>query len=302
MNRPAIERQIFIVGVPRSGTTLVQSLLAAHSGMTSFTESHFFDRYFLHLPVLSSPILTRNPAPRVQEFLAENGEKPGEAALWFGRMNRWAQGMRPLLPLQTRPVARQLLRVLDELAQSRGTANWIEKTPRHLHFIPFLEKVGSDASRPHFVHIVRDGMEVVASLLEASQGWERPYDLDTCIQRWNSDVALSLSRLTSPHDHFVFYEELTSRPEPILRQLLGELGLEWEPEILDSYGRTIDRLVTSAEPWKADFDRPIHRSATSGRVLNTAQRNRIRQTLHHDLYRRLSAGVVQRKGVLGGSD
>ena len=41
-----IERRIFIVGVPRSGTTLLQSLLAAHSELTSFTESHFFSRYF----------------------------------------------------------------------------------------------------------------------------------------------------------------------------------------------------------------------------------------------------------------
>ncbi len=41
-----IEGRIFVVGAPRSGTTLVQSLIASHSQVTSFTESHFFSRHF----------------------------------------------------------------------------------------------------------------------------------------------------------------------------------------------------------------------------------------------------------------
>ena len=42
-----IESRILVVGVPRSGTTLVQSLLAAHSQVASWTESHLFARHFL---------------------------------------------------------------------------------------------------------------------------------------------------------------------------------------------------------------------------------------------------------------
>ena len=53
MTHSAIERRIFIVGVPRSGTTLVQSLLASHTAMTSFTESHFFRKNFSIVPLLS---------------------------------------------------------------------------------------------------------------------------------------------------------------------------------------------------------------------------------------------------------
>ena len=80
MTRPTIDRRVFVVGVPRSGTTLVQSLLAAHSTMTSFTESHFFDRHFTRLPPSSLSILSRNPAPRLHEFLLENCEAPPDAA------------------------------------------------------------------------------------------------------------------------------------------------------------------------------------------------------------------------------
>ena len=296
MSKPSIERRIFIVGVPRSGTTLVQSLLGAHTAVTSFTESHFFARYFTRLPVPSGALLTRNPAPRVEEFLLENDAAPGDAGRWFSttgdRFLRW----RPLLPFQTRPVARRLLRLLDELALARNTSNWVEKTPRHLRYIPFLEKVAESQPALQFVHVVRQGLEVVASLYAASQSWERPYDLETCIERWNRELAYSASRIGAPRDHFVVYEELASRTEPALKRLLAELGLPWEPGILQRYGQTAARLVTQEESWKADTGRRIHPSGSSGSVLTADQRDRVVRSLRDDLYRDLVAASTQESG------
>ena len=37
-----VKERVFIVGVPRSGTTLIQSLLASHPQIETFPESHFF--------------------------------------------------------------------------------------------------------------------------------------------------------------------------------------------------------------------------------------------------------------------
>ena len=298
-----LHKRIFVVGAPRSGTTLVQSLLAANSASTSFTESHFFDAHFSRLPGTSTAILTRDPGVRVHRFLAENGEEPVAAAQGFREGNRRVLAARFLLPFYSRTVAIRLLRILDELALRRGAQNWIEKTPRHLRYVPFLERVCSGFGPPaHFVHVIRDGLEVVASLHEASKSWERPYDLATCIERWNRDVAFSLSRIAAPRDHFVFYEELASRPEPILERLVTQLGMVWEPDILERYGHTSNRLVTPEESWKAGVDRPIRQAASSDRVLDAAQRDRIRQTLRHDLYRQLAAGVRQRTGLPGNTD
>ena len=285
----AIDRRIFVVGVPRSGTTLVQSLLAAHSTTTSFTESHFFDRHFTLVPILREPILTRDPTARVREFLAENEETPPEAARWFGSEGRSALGPRPLLPLRTRRAAQQLLRVLDELTLRRGKSRWIEKTPRHLRYIPFLESVSGVDSEPRtsFVHVVRDGLEVVASLHEASKGWERPYDLNACVRRWNRDVRFSLSRIATPSDHVVFYEKLTTEPEATLQHLFASLDLDWEPDILERYARTSARLITDEEGWKTGVGRTIRPSATSGWKLSQEQRDRVSQTLRRELYHEL---------------
>jgi hypothetical protein len=297
---PRIETRVFVVGVPRSGTTLVQSLLAAHSTTASFTESHFFDRHFTRLVWPGRAILTRNPLPRLHDFLNENGEAAPAAARWFDARGRWLLRLRPLLPLQTLAVARRLLRVLDELTLRRGKSSWIEKTPRHLRYIPFLERVSSPESRTRFVHVIRDGVEVVASLHEASQRWERPYDLEACVRRWNAEVGFSLSRIAAPTDHFVFYEELTARPEATLRPLLADLGLGWQPDILERYARTSHGLVTEQEAWKADVGRSIRRSESSQRTLSERQRDRATQLLRLRLYDEVRERTGKRSHQPGG--
>ncbi len=300
MTRSFVERRIFIVGAPRSGTTLVQSLLAAHSEMTSFTESHFFRAHFSNVPLVALPILTGDPRSRLAEFLAENGESPPPAAGWFSKRNRWTLRVRALLPFQTIPVARQLMRILDELALRRGVVNWIEKTPWHLRSIPLLEKA-SPGGRPHFIHVIREGLEVVASLHGASKKWERSYDLETCVARWNADLGRSLNRIGSPNDRFIAYEQLTSNPEATLKKLLGGLGLAWEPGILESYRNASEGIITVEEDWKAGVGRRIRRSATSDEVLTQEQRQWVAKRLNHRLYDRVLEHSGRRSRAAAGA-
>ncbi|MDY7094230.1 MAG: sulfotransferase [Acidobacteriota bacterium] len=289
-----IERRIFVVGAPRSGTTLVQSLLAAHDQLTSFTESHFFSRHFRPLPRipglpgLPRALLAHNPAPRLHAFLAENDEAPPEAAAWFDDSLR----LLPRLPFRTRPAARRFLQVLDQLALRRGKSGWIEKTPMHLRYLPFLESLAEPPPRTDFVHVLRDGLEVLASLFKASKSWERAYTLDECIHRWKTDVSLSILRLEAargdgPHDHFILYEELTTDPEPVLQRLLRDLGLPWQPSLLERYAQAAPTLITQEESWKASAASPIRPSSTSQEVLNEEQRERVRKKLGEGFYREL---------------
>lgn len=288
MTAPAIDRRIFVVGVPRSGTTLVQSLLAAHSELTSFTESHFFSRHFSLVPIASMTLLTRSPLKRVSAFLAENDADDLSEELQE-RVRRVLPAA-PLRPFGTGAVAHSLIGVLDELSQHRENRNWLEKTPRHLRYLPFLERLLGPSA--HFVHVVRDGLETVASLHTASRDWERAYGVDECVERWNADVAFSLRRVGRPNDHFVAYEELTSRPEATLERLLGELGLTWEPEILERYGSTASELTTSEEPWKEATDRALRPSGTSETALSREQRDRAVGALRGELYQRLLESVA----------
>ena len=288
---PPIERRIFVVGVPRSGTTLVQSLLAAHSQVTSFTESHLFSRHFALWGPFARPVLVRDPAPRLVEFLEENdaGPVPGPATSRddLTRLSPpwW------LRPIRTRRVAAQLLRVFDQLAAVRGHRTWVEKTCRHLRYMPYLERLLGPTALPHVVHVIREGPAVVASLHAASQHWERPYGLSECAQRWNDDVTFSLGRAGSPNDHFVFYTDLTTHPRQTLEPLLAALGLAWEPGLLEDYRATARRLVAPGETWKDDVDRDIKPSPVSGRLLTPSQRRQVAGLIDGTLYERVHKRV-----------
>lgn len=284
--------RIFLVGVPRSGTTLLQSLVAAHPMVTSFTESHLFSRPFRQVPGVGL-VLTSDPTPRLREFLAENGASAAEVAPWFGPPTPEAVSTRLRRAASTRAVARRLVDVLDALGQARGLPVWLEKTPRHLQAIDLLESVCDDGVPTRFVHVFRAGLQTIASLYEASASWPEPYDLDTCIERWNNDLKRSVRCIDRPGHCFVRYETLTRDPEPVLRALFAELDLAWEPDVLSRFETVSDDLRTPGEAWKVGVGRPIEPSSRAGDVLDEAQRTRVQNRLdvaaHETLRRRALA-------------
>ena len=282
------ERRIFVVGVPRSGTTLVQSLLAAHDEVASWIESHFFDRLFRLVPGLPSrALLVRDPEPEVRAFLQAVDES------WDDGDVRWAEtlpGWRLRTPvLWSDGTARSLVEIYDDLAACQGCPTWVEKTPAHLRYVPFLERLladdpSADAVDLRFVHVIRDGLETVASLHAASKQWERAYGVDECVRRWNREVTLSLARAGSKRDVFVFYEELTSDPETATRKLFEEVGLVWQPDVLQRYGRAASAVTEDSESWKAETGRAIEPSSTSEWNLTDEQRRLAERGLRRDLY------------------
>lgn len=193
--------RLFIVGCPRSGTTLLQCLLAAHSQMISFPESHLhydFDR----------------AGDRLAQF--------------------------------------------DRIAQQKQLAGWIEKTPRHLHFIEELKALCPSIK---FIHSIRDVRANVASLYGierhygASWGYQ-PKTIKECFQRWQNDYQISQAYSTHPHHKLVKYEELVEEPSEILENICQYVGLEFEPEMLVKYPDILP-IVGQEAPWKISLKEPI---------------------------------------------
>lgn len=233
-----IDARLFLVGCPRSGTTLLQSLLAAHPRLASFPETHAF----AHLLPRARPLraLRLSPPwgrPRLRKTLAELGDdRPLRLAGW------WAPA-----------AARRVIAVLDAAALERGRSKWLEKTPRHLHYIEEIERW---VPRSSFVHLVRDGAEVVASLVrvtrEAPEVWRGARSLETCLARWVGDVSLTARHAGRPGHVVVLYDELARDPERLLRYLCPRLGLDYDPAMLTGYARESVRLVRPGETWKLD--------------------------------------------------
>jgi len=284
----------FVVGAPRSGTTLVQGLLAAHPAVASFTESHFFSRHYRRVGPASRLFLVRDPRPRVEAFLAENGVADEERGPAFAALAAAVPrgGLRRATASDR--VARAFLALLDALARERGATHWVEKTPLHLYALPYLERIATGA-RLRFVHVVRQGLGVVASLHAASQRWERAYDVEECAQRWNRDLRATLARLDRDTDHAVLYEPLTRAPEPALAGLLAHLGLPPAAGLLERRAQAAATLVTDGEPWKRRAAEPLSPSAPPGQGLDEAQCERAHRILRPGLWdevaRRASAAT-----------
>jgi hypothetical protein len=229
--------RIFLVGAARSGTTLLQSMIAAHSQVHSFPETHFF---------------TLVPRSGKKQYIVPLGEKQREKVKVFleevGRSD-----LIHLLPKATyskKKWARGLIQILDELTIQSGHHMWLEKTPLHLYYIDLITKA---ASGTQFIHMIRDGQDVVASTYDATrkypEDWGGPRSIDQCVARWTHDVELSRKYLGRPDHVFIRYEELVASPESQLKRICSELGLRYEERMLE-FQRGAEGLIYKEELWK----------------------------------------------------
>jgi hypothetical protein len=227
-------RRIFLVGCPRSGTTLVQSLLAAGSELTSFTESHFFDRALAHPPFDRRRV--RDAGHRLRAFAGENGLGDVLGALAAGADAGPAEA------------AAAFTALLDGAAADRGRVGWVEKTPDHLFRISAITRLVPGAE---FVHVVRRPEATVRSLVRASRDWGKPRSAFAFGVKWLLCARLTGRYRGRPRHHVVFYDDLVAGPEAGTRSLYAALGLAWSPDIMSRYRDVARDLVVSGETWKA---------------------------------------------------
>jgi hypothetical protein len=148
------------------------------------------------------------------------------------------------------------VQVLDHLTLDAGRDIWVEKTPVHLHYIKTIQ---SRIPQAKFIHTVRNGADVVASLYKAtnehSQEWAlgsrrfRGYSVEQCVARWNHDVQIT-ARWVAARNHFLArYEELVDNPTSILRELSQFLGVEYTDAMIKPE-RAFHGIVRPEEEWK----------------------------------------------------
>jgi len=233
-----IGRRVFLVGCPRSGTTLLQSLLAAHPRIASYPETHFFERVSPGFAAVGMASPRRRDRKRLIQFLSEVGHPEMESLI-------------PRYAVTLRKSVGAFVKVLDALTLARGGTIWVEKTPGHLHYIDLIETHIPDA---RFIHLVRKGEDVVASLYKVStehpEVWGAPATLESCIARWIEDLELTRRHIHKPHHTLVRYEQLLDRPQSVLTKLCQLIGVEFDPGMLSEHSSVVQELMLESETWK----------------------------------------------------
>lgn len=257
-----ISRRVFIVGCPRSGTTLLQSLLAANSHIVSFPETHFYEKLFGGRLRSTLGIPSKKVKAHWKNVLEEIGHP--EMGTFLTKN-----------PFLIRQYSKAFLQILDTLTQNQGKTVWLEKTPGHLHVIDEIE---SYVPHTKFIHILRNGGDNIASLLEAGKRypeiWAHEFGtLDQCIESWVEDIRISLAYMEAEKHQLIKYEHLAKHPEVVLEKLCAFIGVPFEADMVSNYAASADQLILEMEPWKSSVKEPI--SAKTSRFyeyLNEEQR------------------------------
>lgn len=241
-------RRLFLVGCPRSGTTLLQSLLAAHSQIVSFPESHFYTRMISSaFPLRQLGLASPRSRARFLSFLELIGHSDLRHYL-------------PPFAVSTRQYSRAFIVVLDAVAHRQDKRVWLEKTPRHLDYVDDIRALVPGAK---FIHLIRNGEDVVASLYEVvNQNLDRwrsipAGELDPCVDRWMKSIRLSQRYVGDPDHAVVRYERLVEAPDEVIKGLCQCIDVPFEAGMLERYSDHAASLVLPFETWKASVNQVI---------------------------------------------
>jgi LPS sulfotransferase NodH len=227
----------FIVGMPRSGTTLLCELLGQHPRIKSTAETHLFRRHFRDARSVSAPLSNDE-----QMRLAERFER--DDRLCHLDLNAIVGAARGQGAVRTGSAFLQDVLLAGSAAMAGQLV--LEKTPDHVFFLPALMLAFPDSP---IIHIHRDPRAVSASLKQV------PWDSNPSVwHAWQWRRAITVASRAGKRVHHLAYEDLVRAPEEALRALYGCLGLE-SPGSLSRQPeeRSFD---PRREPWKQRASAP----------------------------------------------
>jgi hypothetical protein len=223
----------------------VQSLVGAGGNLATYPETDYVHR------------IAAFRGPRRQRLGLARPDAP-EAIERLNQLVPATASRPPVVPLMSRYLA-TFIRHLGRAADGGG---WLEKTPRHLHYINLIRGAAPDAM---FIHVVREPSRVVASMVEVTSrepGWGGPRSVQQCLDRWINDVVITRTAAADGEHHVVVsYEQLVADPAGTLARLFAALGPHADcfdvGRSLTGYRATAQLIRRDDENWKNDVGAEI---------------------------------------------
>lgn len=194
---------VFLVGFPRSGTTLLDQILSGHPGIQTLEEKDTLQ------DVLQASVLDDAD---LETFLAAD-----EAALAGWRRTYWQ-------------------RVAEYLPQRRPDAVFIDKLPLNSVFMPLMQRLFPGAC---FIFALRDPRDVVLSCFmqgfDLNEAMRHFLSVEETARYYAAVMqvgAESADRL-GQRVHRVRYEDVVADTEAEARRLIAFLALPWDPRVLE---------------------------------------------------------------------
>ena len=220
-----MSRPLILLGVSRSGTTLLRVILDRSPGIAIPDESFFV------------PLLARRHGGTIDadSFLDDVSRIPAVRD-WGVALADVAGRVRSGMH-----TGEAIAAIFDAYAAAAGKPRWGDKTPMYMRHLELLGELFLDAQ---YVHLIRDGRDAALSFLQMPEGtftrtWAHPTTPTQFACLWRKEVgdARSLGRRAgASRYHEVRYEELVAEPEATVRAICTFAAIPFEPAMLDYTG------------------------------------------------------------------
>jgi hypothetical protein len=223
----------FVVGVSRSGTTLLRLMLDAHPDLTIPAETHF-------VPMVANVCDQLIEEGASTEVVRQRALETMMGHPRWGDFRLSEEDVRERMeghdPLTTGDAIRAFY---EAAAALEGKPRWGDKSPPYTYKAVRIQQALPEA---HFIHIIRDGRDVALSLSEVSWG---PDDITEAAEKWVRELrkARKRARGLAPGTYMeIRYEDLVTEPEPLLRKIADFVDLPWDEAMLDYPRRAEERM------------------------------------------------------------
>ena len=235
----------FVVGVGRSGTTLLRMMLDAHPQLAIPPETHFVPRLigaaeaWRVTPERLLDVVVNDPHRRWGDFGISEEE--------------YLERLREIPRVNQADPVRAFFRLY---AEKVGKQRWGDKTPGYLSRMRRIKRTLPEA---RLVHVIRDGRDVALSWNRrlAQREGKEPVPVERLAQRWRRQITGAREDASAIGDYIeVHYEHLVLATEPTLRRVCEFIELPWEPVMLSYHERAEERLQEMARDMPAADGRP----------------------------------------------
>lgn len=216
------EQPFFIIGIGRSGTTLIRLMLHHHPRIAIPYESHFITDYYQNADHYGDLTNEDNLRHLVSDILKEDLLVKWDHQFDVDRVMKSVE--HPTLNGVFDAIYR-------DYAKGKGKERWGDKSD-YLDRVHVINKVFPNAK---FIHIVRDGRDVANSVMKMTWG---PKDIIRAAEWWHAHIWLGIrigSVLGEQRYLQVHYEKLVEDSEKELKRICEFLGEDYSPKMLEYY-------------------------------------------------------------------